>query len=271
MSMSSAQIRSNITARDNFTISKNEGLTLTINHKGMEKKYTITIDSDNKVVSATRIAPGTSTWDKLKTALANFFGTSNSARIVKEMKKLNPEEIYLIQKNAFDTHTKNELTRKINQEMGNKIDDFLTKVDQDGDFDLLNNHKDIAYANDIYNAASTNNKWDDLSDKILSRANSSALIGSAIIFGNKEFLDNMLTLVGIEEGEQCLKAVNTFMTTSANNLKMLAHYIDYHYKENKENIDFFCGRISEKARENLKEAGHKEFLGGFSMKVKSNS
>lgn len=227
------------------------------------------MDSDKKVVSAIRVAPSKSTWDEFKTMLANFFGTSNNARIVKEMNKLNPAEISSIEKNAFDTHTKNELTRKINQEMGNKIDDFLTKVDQGGDFDLLNNPKDIAYANDIYNAATTNNKWGDLSGKILTRTYSPTLIGSAIIFGNKEFLDEMFALFRVEEDSTCLKKVSNFMTGSINNLKMLAHYIDEHYAENQENIDFFCSRISEKARSNLKDAGLKECLGGFPMKVKS--
>lgn len=269
MSISSAQIRSNIMTIDNFTISENNELTLTINHEGMRKKYTITIDSDKKVVSATRIAPGTSTWDQLKTALANFFGTSNNARIVKEMNKLQPEAISSIQKNAIDTHKENELTRKRNQEIGNKIYDFLIMVDNDNDFDPLNNHEDITYANDIYNTASTNNKWHDLSDKILDRKDSTALIGSAIIFGNKEFFGKMFALFRVEEDSTCLNKVNAFMTGSRDNLKMLAHYIHDNYTENQENIDFFCVRISEKARSNLKDAGLQECLGGFPMKVKS--
>ncbi|MFB2875242.1 hypothetical protein [Aeromonas jandaei] len=273
MSLSASQIKSQITAA-NFIRSTDDNLfTLTLKHDGKDKKYTINIDANNRVVSATRIELGTSTWDKLKTALANFFGTSNNVRIVKEMNNLSNNEIGSIKKSAIERHNKNELERQHNMDVDTKIRNFVFKADTyKENFDPLNNPQDMKDAENIYSTATTEKKWPDLSDMILARSNDVGLLGSAIRFGDKDFYDKMFTMVNIAQDAQDSKLlgnINDVLNISPRNLSMLAKYIHENFETNKENIKNFCIKISIQARSNLTEAGSGQSFGGFGSKVSS--
>jgi len=166
-------------------LGKSNTFTLTLSQGSQTKQYTIVTDNDNRVISATRITPGTSTWDKLKTVLANFFGTSNNARIVKLMNGKSDD----FRKTLIESIKTNEEKKLLGRDfitLQNQINNpagFEKKPVSVGIDDNKSSH-------DVYNSITKFNMWPNYYEQIV---NNPGLRLNAIINGDEGFFQQLFS------------------------------------------------------------------------------
>ncbi|MHC9247737.1 hypothetical protein [Aeromonas jandaei] len=275
MSLSASQINSQITAENFIKSTNDESFTLTLNHDGINKAYTIKTDANNRVVSATRIEPGTSTWDKLKTALANFFGTSNNARIVKEMNKMPQEKTKelicesinnkkkLLKETLHKGLDKIDIDHKdaLLKTIKNPIIKFISLINKP-EYNPLDKDKNEAVI--MYKMMSECNQWKDMVPTFLATENSAAQVGM-IQYGDKEFLRELIIngSYGFDDG----KINKALLNASPQDLSKLATLINDTMPDKKttkltdeqNNLSSFLGKLSTASKDMLVNAGASYF------------
>ncbi|WP_421196224.1 hypothetical protein [Aeromonas jandaei] len=261
MSLSISEINSQITEPNRIESKDNNTFTLTLNHDGKEKKYIITHNEENRVVSATRLKPGISTWAKFKTVLANFFGTSNNARIVKIMSKMSQDEMQKIINTGIKNKTLKEFDNNAIEHKGALLEQIKKPTNNlilfiNGDeCDPLG--KDKNEANLMYMPITARDQWKDMVPTFLSTKNSAAQVGM-IQYGNKEFLRELFYYGKIFP--EHVETINTALINShKDNLTKLAKYINDTIPEGEpteqDNLRHVLKNISKASINKLIEAG----------------